>query len=52
MPVDTITLSGQTLHFAMAKLDVDFKGKLSDTGISGTFVQHGVSVALALVRSK
>jgi len=48
MPVDSITLSGQTLHFTMTKLDVNFTGTISGGTISGTFIQHGVSVSLTL----
>jgi peroxiredoxin len=48
MAVDSITLNGQRLQFTLAKLDVRFKGTVSDGTITGTFVQHGMTLPLTL----
>ena len=48
IPVDGIILSGQNLHFKIAKLQIDFTGIFASGSISGVFKQHKVSVPLTL----
>jgi peroxiredoxin len=48
MAVDSITLNRQRLQFTLAKLDVRFKGTVSDGTITGTFVQDGMTLLLTL----
>jgi uncharacterized protein len=46
--VDTITLSGHVLTFAIRRIEVRFTGTLmSDGSIVGTFTQHGAGFPLA-----
>jgi hypothetical protein len=52
MAVDSIALSGLTLHFSQARSDADFKGTLSGGKIIGTFTQHGFSLPLTLTREQ
>jgi hypothetical protein len=50
--VDTITLSGHVLTFAIRRIEVRFTGTLmSDGSIVGTFTQHGAGFPLVLARS-
>jgi peroxiredoxin len=48
MPIDSITLTGDMLHFTQTRLDVDYKGTLTGGKINGTFVQHGRNMPLVL----
>jgi hypothetical protein len=51
--VDSITLSGRVLTFAIRRSDVDFTGStMSDGTIVGTFTQHGGGFPLVLARSE
>ncbi len=50
--VDSITLSGSSLTFAIQFLDVQYSGDVNANGsIVGTFVQHGTGVPLILTRT-
>ena len=51
MPVDSMILSGQNLHFKIAKLKIEFTGTFSSGGISGVFKQNKVSIPLTLNKS-
>jgi uncharacterized protein len=50
MPVESITMSNQTLRFAMNSLNARFEGKISSDEIRGTFSQNGNDVPLKLAR--
>jgi hypothetical protein len=52
IPVDTITLAGQTLKFEMKQLMASYEGTLNSEGteISGKFTQGGMSFPLVLKR--
>jgi hypothetical protein len=50
--VDSITLAGRVITFAIRQLDVGFIGDLMPDGtIAGTFKQHGTGLPLVLARS-
>ena len=51
MPVESITLNDQTLHFTVAKSNLEFTGTFSGGSISGMFQQREASVPLTLSRS-
>lgn len=51
MPVHSIILSGQKLHFTIAKPKIDFTGTFSGGSISGVFKQHKLSIPLTLSKS-
>jgi hypothetical protein len=50
LTVDSLTLKDHVVHFAMNRLDVDFKGRLTGNHITGVFAQHGISADLTLTR--
>src|SRR5271166_3343517 len=53
LAVNSIALTGSTLTFEMARLNVAFSGDLqADGSVSGTFVQRGLSIPLVLTRSR
>jgi uncharacterized protein len=50
LPVDSIARSGQTLRFAMNRLNARFEGTIAGDTIRGTFNQNGSDVPLTLQR--
>src|SRR5579871_3060649 len=53
IPVDTITLSGATMKYAIARINGSYEGELQSDGnsIKGTWTQNGRSTALVVVRA-
>jgi hypothetical protein len=51
LKIDTITLEGQTLKFAMNVLGASYEGTLKDNEITGKFSQSGVTLPLNFKRA-
>lgn len=51
MPVDMITVQGNTVTLALKAVDASFAGRLAGDRLTGTFTQHGRAMPLELSRT-